>query len=490
MKILPFLRMDQTRQYDSHITEDLQLNHLLSSNAMRILRTPCLPPYSQTIANRQAFFSCMEDQAFRIRLDSFRSALLTLKKQSELKQTVQTEIELLCQSVQTLKAYCQVCDALSALANFTPLLDEAIAALYTPDHQTLLTQMKNDLADANTILQSISASDLVLTDKAWLVKDSNSVSYCERIAALAAQIEISVKLTSERPIKIDVPLSNAITELYGDEINRLQTIVRIYSFLEINAPLSWLSELNFFLEIHALVEKAHAAGIATCLPTISPERLYYAEDASDISLFAKNCPHIVPNNIDFTEADKFCFLTGANGGGKTTYLRTVGINLLFFLSGCPIFARKAQIYPYSGLFTHFPEDERFSGMGRLDAELNRVNRMIDAADQNSFILFNETFSATDEIKGFQLACSTAQNLRDRGIFGLFVTHFHEIADQGFPILSVRVEEGEGHRRTYKIYRNIGEKSSYARDILKKYRLDRMSLAERRAKNEYQSFISE
>ena len=107
---------------------------------------------------------------------------------------------------------------------------------------------------------------------------------------------------------------------------------------------------------------------------------------------AKNCESIVPNDADFTENEPFAFLLGANGGGKTTYLRALGVNLIFFLAGCPVFAKEAEIYPFDIVLSHFPKDERFDNTGRLDEERGRTEKMLDAArGKRAFVFFNETY---------------------------------------------------------------------------------------------------
>lgn len=488
MRIMPLLRLDRTRVYDRAIMADLQLEGLLSDRALRILRTPCQPPYAGTITARQSFFKCMDDRDFTDRLNTFRSALFRLSKQLELCKESRNEFEQLCLRVQALSAYLAVCKALEALDGSTPLFSEAIAGLNDTEHRALLSQMEIDLGEAHSLLQTMEHSIFLLTDSitfadsAWLLKDNELPTFGEALTALSNQMGIPLAVPSPRPIKLDAMIDSAYTSLYKDQVSILRTILARYAALDLSAPLDWLDELSFFDEIHTLIQKANESGIPTCLPTVSSSKCCRARDAYDITLTVKGCPKIVPNDIDFSTDAPFCFLTGANGGGKTTYLRTIGVNLLFFMAGCPIFAQSAEIFPFSGLFTHFPEDEDFSGMGRLDSEKRRVDRILECADANAFILLNETFSATDEEKGFQLALSTAETIKNRGIFGLFVTHFHEVKRKGFPLLSAVVEEDGEHRRTFKIYRSDGAHSSYARDILRKYKLDSRSLTERRTQN--------
>ena len=211
----------------------------------------------------------------------------------------------------------------------------------------------------------------------------------------------------------------------------------------------------------------------------------------DFTLLSSDTPSIVPNSTYFTSEEPFFFLVGANGGGKTTYLRAIGCNLVLLMAGCPIMARSGVGYPFTTVQTHYPADERFSGMGRLDDEQRRVDEMLTGANTDGFYLFNETFSGADHEKGFALAMNLAERMGEDGEFGLFVTHFHQVIGKAFPVLSVGTVADEReenplkahHNRTYRVSYAGAKAHSYAEDILRKYGMDRRSLRERLAREE-------
>ena len=106
--------------------------------------------------------------------------------------------------------------------------------------------------------------------------------------------------------------------------------------------------------------------------------------------------------------------------------------------------------------------------------------MLDAPSGDpAFLLFNETFSGTDDARGFALLVETVKKITEAGHFGLYVTHFHEVTELGVPLLSAQIDPMDENRRTYRIVRTGSDASSYAADILRKYRLDSDSLRERR-----------
>lgn len=154
--------------------------------------------------------------------------------------------------------------------------------------------------------------------------------------------------------KINPSFSDAICRLYADKIAQIEAEIAKYDDVDFHEPTSYISEIQFFLEIHGLIQKAKKVGIPHTNAKIAKEPCYTAKELYDISLLAKNCESIVPNDADFSENEAFYFVLGANGGGKTTYLRAVGINLILFLAGCPVFAKQAEMYPFDIVLSHFP----------------------------------------------------------------------------------------------------------------------------------------
>ena len=481
MGVISMLSGDANRMYDRQLFTDLQMDKILSDRAIRILRIPC--PEAM-IELRQSLFVSMDDPQFAEKLNDFRNALLNLSSFVTRWGEARADLEKNCIYLHAIAAYVEVCRRLEQLGKTNRLMKHLWDALNSAEHQALLQTVQADLAEAFAQVKAMERSVFYMADsaefadRAWLLKDTTIESYEVRLANLAKRLNIELEQSREQSLHLDEALDEAYAELYSEEIRYINGICEQYPMSILREPLIWPDELSFFAEIHQLCQTAREKEIAVCIPAIASTPCYRAKNAYDITLTAKNPDVIVPNDIDFSEKSSFYFLTGANGGGKTTYLRTVGVNLLLGLAGCPMFAETAIIYPFSGVFSHFPEAEDFNGMGRLDSETLRIQRILERAEKASFLLLNEAFSATDEEKGLQLAVETAETLRDRGIFGLFVTHFLEVKTKGFPLLSAVVEDDEAHRRTYRILQTSGASSSYAEDILRKYKLDAASLATR------------
>ena len=251
---------------------------------------------------------------------------------------------------------------------------------------------------------------------------------------------------------------------------------------------SYIDEFRFLTDLAAYFRDLHEKHYPLCYPAVSDRREFLLEDAVDPSLSRRGIPgnEIVPNDVMMAaekngERLSFYILSGANGGGKTTYLRTAAIAALFFTAGCPVTARGGRSMAFDAVYTHFPSNESFESGGRFADETVRADKILEDATENSFAVFNETYSGTDERRSEEFSKRLAETMYRRGTFGIYVTHIHALTGGEIPTLAAQIDETDENRRTYKIRRVGGTSSSFARDVLEKYGLDRASLEEKLAR---------
>jgi len=254
---------------------------------------------------------------------------------------------------------------------------------------------------------------------------------------------------------------------------------------DIHLVFIYMEEIGFLLDAADYFLRLSDAGYPLTYPAVSEKREVVLNGIVDASLAKRELrgSDVVPNDLLMAaeyqkERLSFYIVTGANGGGKTTFLRACGLAVLFFLTGCPVAAESARICPFDALYTHFPANESFENSGRFVNEANRAEEIIEKAGDRTFVLFNETYSGTDEKKSEDYSRRLADTMYERGAFGMFVTHIHALTGSRIPNLAAVIDESDDNRRTYKIRRVGATASSFAADILEKYRLDRLSLKRR------------
>ena len=111
-------------------------------------------------------------------------------------------------------------------------------------------------------------------------------------------------------------------------------------------------------------------------------------DLFDLSLAINEKKKPVSNALNAVNKKLF-MITGANQGGKSTYLRSIGIAQLLMQCGLFVPASFFRANVCDCIFTHFTreEDEAMSS-GKLDEELQRISGIVDKITSNSLVLLN------------------------------------------------------------------------------------------------------
>ena len=330
--------------------------------------------------------------------------------------------------------------------------------------------------------ERIGALDLNAEGEKIKISRDTPVSMREKLSLCLDAYGISLPEADRKRVLIQKGIVDAAAALYPAEFAEFAEFYRVYGDFFDRSVFGIATEFRLAIGIIRLVERAERAGVPHCFPTLSQARKIKLYDVYDIALLLKEDVHIVPNDGVFTSDEPFFYLTGANGGGKTTYLRAMGNAVLMFLFGAPVFCRSGECCLLDGVHTHFPKDERFEGSGRFADEQKRVDMILSACENaeghgNSLILLNETYSTTNEEKATVCTSELARRLHSSGNFGLYITHQHGVDEAVVPFLGVLVDEQDRNRRTYRIERRRLKNRSFAADILAKYGITAEELSE-------------
>lgn len=269
----------------------------------------------------------------------------------------------------------------------------------------------------------------------------------------------------------DVAGATALAELRDRGINSAanalaQAADHILGFF---AMLRW--ELGFYVGCLNLQARLAAKGEPVCLPvpvpsgqpTLSVQGLY------DVCLSLRIDARAVGNHVDAQNAS-LVMITGANQGGKSTFLRSVGVARLMMQCGMFVPADSLAANLCNGLFTHYKrEEDAEMDSGKLDEELSRMSKIVDNVRRGSLVLFNESFAATNEREGSEIARQVIRALLDAGIDVFYVTHLFDLADSTYreyadETLFLRAERQDDGRRTFRLVEGAPLPTSYGRDV--------------------------
>ena len=464
------LYVQKNAEIAQNVFKDLHLDSIFSKKIRAILAYPCSE--DELLARQNIFVEIKNSDTFSAVMEC-RSAIANLAFEITLWQEARTKLEKLFLRVGVMEKYLQAYQALCNLQGEGRL--RAVANYFQNKRDSQLTETVIQARNLLICMQGVQIG--YLNNQHIIAKNASKKTLFGEICDCAKALGFSFSQKEYSAIFPDAYFSRAFRTIYKEEIETIQNLLEPYNTVNFEEILAYLPELDFFIQIEEFGKKAEKKQITRCIPTLSKARQFLLKEMYDFTLLQSAEENIIPNNTYFSQNEPFFFLVGANGGGKTTYLRTVGSNLILFLAGCPVFAQSCVGYPFCSVRTHFPADERFTNIGRLDDEKKRIDEMLADDIADVFFLFNETFSGTNQEKGYAFAIETAEKLCKNHSFGLFVTHFHQVQETKYPILHT-VIQGDDHHRTYRIAYAAPDGSSYAEDILIKYGMDSTSLAKK------------
>jgi MutS domain V len=204
-----------------------------------------------------------------------------------------------------------------------------------------------------------------------------------------------------------------------------QSVEQILGFFR-----SLRTELAFYIGCLNLQAALLAKGEPICTPVpLPPERTgLRAEGLYDPCLSLAIEGRAVGNDVN-ADGKTLVVVTGANRGGKSTFLRSVGLAHLMMQCGLFVAARSFAAGVCPRVFTHFKrnEDPSMTG-GKLDEELARMSVTVSHISPGCLLLCNEPFGSTNEREGSDIGRQVFLPLAAAGVKVFVVTHLFDLAD--------------------------------------------------------------
>ena len=269
----------------------------------------------------------------------------------------------------------------------------------------------------------------------------------ELLRLLLARLELE---PFESPLLLDLTASLALhSESPSRRIARLQTLVDYLRsrenmlFTPFAALVVWSSQFAFAIESW---RAENGPQIATWLRVIgefealSSMALHTFEHPDDVfpeivdgpvCLEAEGLAHpllsektAVPNDLALGTAAHALIVSGSNMSGKSTLLRTLGVNVVLALAGAPVRARQFRLSPVSLGASIRTQDSLQGGVSRFYAEITRLRQIMELAENRppALFLLDEILHGTNSHDRLVGAEAVVQALMAKGAIGLVTTH--------------------------------------------------------------------
>ncbi len=290
--------------------------------------------------------------------------------------------------------------------------------------------------------------------------------------------------------KVQNQFHNIITE--GVALESDATLIEQAGQLEyrtvqyvVDCCMSYLNQFNQFFDQLQLQMGFYLAGINLanhlkryqldwCFPRVGGQKELRFQDLKEVVMRMEQSAEVVGNSCE-EDGKLLWIVTGANQGGKSTFLRSIGIAQVMMQCGLMVGAKSYCSGIFPEFFTHFTRREDSSmNSGRLDEELRRMDQIIRHVGKSSMILLNESFASTTELEGSDIAYDIIRALCEQDVKILTVTHLlsfaqkmydeQKSASHAFEIEFLSAERLENGVRTYRIRKHEPELTSFGLDL--------------------------
>lgn len=139
-----------------------------------------------------------------------------------------------------------------------------------------------------------------------------------------------------------------------------------------------------------------------------------------------------PNDLDLHPKRRLLIITGANMGGKSTYMRQNALMVILAQAGSFVPAERAKIGIFQKIFSRIGASDDLAGArSTFMVEMTETAHILHQADKNSLVIMDEIGRGTSTFDGLSLAWATAEHLfHHNQALVLFATHYFELTQLG------------------------------------------------------------
>ncbi|KAI3637679.1 hypothetical protein MIR68_004328 [Amoeboaphelidium protococcarum] len=197
-------------------------------------------------------------------------------------------------------------------------------------------------------------------------------------------------------------------------------------------PLRSIGEVVAHLDV--ILTFAHIA-VNSSSSYVKPKFYNSDDDGEGVNLVGSRHPlvelngNFISNDVDLIKnVSNFAIITGPNTGGKSTYIRQIGMIAIMAQIGCFVPCTSARLPIFDSIMCRIGAgDQQLKGVSTFMAEMLDTSAILQQATDKSLVIIDELGRGTSTYDGFGLAWSISEHLASEiKCYTLFATHFHEL----------------------------------------------------------------
>lgn len=248
-------------------------------------------------------------------------------------------------------------------------------------------------------------------------------------------------------------------------------------------------EIQFYIAVIDHIDRLKKSGLRFCLPIVDDiSKEVHGHEIFDLALannLVSEHKPVVVNDFHLRGPERILVITGPNQGGKTTFARTFGQLHYLAKIGCPVPGSDAKLFFFDELFTHFETEENIHNrVGKLEDDLLRMHKILQAASPKSVLIMNESFLSTTLHDAVFLSKEIVAQIIERDMLCVAVTFIDELSSINEKTVSMvsTVDTKDPAIRTFKVVRKTADGLAYAAALAQKHGLTRKEIKRRIAEN--------
>lgn len=308
-----------------------------------------------------------------------------------------------------------------------------------------LKKMKNELSFTSQVEDVLMSFSLIINN---IEKENFNA---EKLLELKSKLNTDNALASQKIKELSKLFSKvgSLLNAFGSVILSGTALYHIHAF---KALAKWKKQNGAFilnwLEVVAEIEALNSFATLSynnpsyAFPKINTDKQIEFKDLGHPLLKAAQR---VNNDVSFID-NRFVILTGSNMSGKSTFLRSVGVNMVLAAVGAPVCASEANVHPMQILVSMRLMDSLDENESYFFAEVKRLKVIKDLLEQEtSFVMLDEILRGTNSDDKQQGTIEVIKQMISKGAIGIIATHDLEVCNttNEFPeILSNQCFEAE------------------------------------------------